>query len=304
MTEEKGRSPGLIILLLAVVSVFIIVVVIILFPPGGGGDGNGNGTEETGPWRDLTKMKASLSEVTIFNFLEAEGPSDLDLELNSDDTVYMLIGLQDNLTSEDIVSIKDFAERGGKVIVADDGVAANRLSNFMQGTSQGKVEFTGKAYLVDSLLVEGAGADPGWIYNIRFIKGYSLIRQNDPHIVLVDSPNGLIISGEGKPILTTTKNLTVIDMNENDEMDLQDDNKDIYAPYGPMAVEFNVGNSGGKITYFSSTGLFTDSMFSETENEGFIRDYIRSLIPLGGDVLLDNSKQTTSYSPHTAVIPS
>ncbi len=304
MTEEKERRPGLIILLLAVVAVFVIVAVIILFPPGGGGDGDGNDTEEVGPWRDLTKMKASLSEVTIFNFLEAEGPSDLDAELNPEDTVYMLIGLQQNLTSEDIVSIKDFAERGGKVIVADDGIAANRLSNFMQGTSKGKVEFTGKAYLVDSLLVEGAGSDPGWVHNIRFIKGYSLIRQNDPHNVLIDRPKGLVISGEGRPILTTIKNLTVIDMNENGEMDLQDDNKDLYAPYGPMAVEFNVGDSGGKVTYFSSTGLFTDSMFSETENEEFIREYIRSLIPLGGDVLLDDSKQTTSYSPHTAVIPS
>ena len=303
MTEASNPRPGLIVLLIAVVVIFILVAVILLFPPGGNGDDGENGGGGEGPWKDLTRMKASISEVTVFNYNEIDGPTSLDERTDVTDTVYMLIGLQENLTSEDIVSMRDFAERGGKVIVADDGTRANRISNFFQGESDGKVEYTGKNYLVDSLFTEGPNSDPGWVHNVRFIKGYSIVQGTQPHDVLVDRPKGLIITGEGRPVLTTTKELTVIDMNENGEMDLEEGNEDIYQAYGPVAAEFDVGENGGTITYFSSTGIFTDSMFSEAENEEFLREYLLSLIPDGGRILLDDSKQTGEYSPHTAVIP-
>jgi hypothetical protein len=303
VTDENGKRPGLIILMIALVSVFVLIAVIILFPPGGGGDGNGGGSEDTGPWKDMTKFKASLSEVTVFNYYDVNGPGSLDEELDPVDSVYILMGLQDNLTSEDIVSMRDFALKGGKIIVADDATQANRLSEFLSGSAGGKVEFTGKSYLVDSLFTEGPDADKGWVHNVRFVKGYSLVKGSNPHDVLTDMPNGLIVTGEGSPVLTTTKNLTVIDMNDNGEMDVQADNMDIYSPYGPIGVEFNLGEKGGKVTYFSTTGIFTDSMFSEAQNEEFIRSYILSLIPGGGDVKYDDSKQQTPYSPHTTVIP-
>jgi hypothetical protein len=299
-----GRRPGLILFIIAVLVVSVLVAVIILFPPKGNGDSNQDDDQGTGPWKDLTKLKASLSEVTTFNLDSISNPQSLDDELDPGDTIYFLIGIQQNLSSEDIVAIKDFTERGGKVVLADDGDSSNRLSDFMQGTSGGKVEFTDRNYLVDAGFGDDPSTDPGWIHNIRFIKGYSLVEgEQRPHEVLIDKPKGLVITGDGQPILTTTKQLTVIDMNDNGEMDLEEENKDLYSPYGPIGVEFSAGDNGGSVTYFSSTGHLTDSMFSELENEDFIRSYLLTLIPNGGDILLDSSKQLTDYSPHTAVIP-
>ena len=306
MTEQTKRKPGFLILVLVIVVIFILVAVILIFPPFGDGDGNGEEEpEDIGPWKDLSKMKASINEIIIFNYREANGPHELDEILNEEGTIYMIIGVEQEFTSEDLVSIRDFAEDGGKVIIADDGTNTNRLANYTYGIAGGKPEFTGHNYLSDNtFLEEQDGVDPGWVYDHRFIKGYSLPVRGQIYNVLTDRPKGLIVSGPAKTILTTTKDLTIIDLNDNGEMDQHDGEFEPYVPYGPIAVKYDIGTSGGSITYISTTGIFTDSMFSEASNEGFIRAYLLSLIPEGGDVVLDDSKQLHRFSPHTTVIPS
>ncbi|MBN1538511.1 MAG: hypothetical protein JW939_00060, partial [Candidatus Thermoplasmatota archaeon] len=118
--------------------------------------------------------------------------------------------------------------------------------------------------------------------------------------LLLHSPNGLDFTGPGTPLVWTTKKLTVIDMNDNWKMDLEGDR---YSEFGDMMIEYDIGSNGGKITYISTTGLFTDNVFDKYENEEFIRAYIHSLIPNGGRVLLDTSKQWERYSPHVTVLP-
>ncbi len=306
MTEQTKRKPGFLILVLAIVVIFVLVAVILIFPPSGEGDGNGGeDPEDIGPWGDLSKMKASINEIVIFNYDEVSGPHELDDVLNEEETVYMMIGVEKEFISDDLISIGDFAKDGGKVIIADDGTNTNRLANYMYGIAGGKPEFTGHNYLSDNtFLEEQDGMDPGWVHNIRFIRGYSLPVRGQVYNVLTDSPKGLYVSGPARMVLTTTKNLTIIDLNDNGEMDQLDGEFEPHVPYGPIAVKYDIGTSGGSITYISTTGIFTDSMFSEANNEGFIRAYLLSMIPDGGDVLLDDSRQLHRFSPHTTVIPS
>jgi len=301
---SEGRGNPYVIFGLVLAAVILLVLVVVLFPPGGGKDGNsGNGTEDTGPWKDLTKLKASISDITILNLDDAAGTSSLDDVVAPEETLYMLIGVESNLSSQDIVSIRDFLMKGGSVIVADDGTQANRLSDFLLGSAGGKVEFTGHNYLVDKLTYDPPETDPGWVHNVRFVRGYSRPMDGRVFDLIVDRPNGLVVSGPARTVVTTTKNLTIIDMNDNGEMDQTDGVFEPHVPYGPIAVQYSIGEKGGSITYFSSSGLFTDSMLQEGDNEDFIRVYLLSLLPEGGVVLMDDTFQLHGYSPHTAVIP-
>jgi hypothetical protein len=303
VTDEIKRRPGILILLLAVVVIFVLVAVILFFPPTGDGNGDDNGNgDDKGPWKDLTKMKGSISGERLFNYLEIEGPLSLEEQTNEEEMAYMMIGVESELTSEEIVAIRDFTLEGGSVIIADDGMNSNRLSNFTIGLTGGRAEFTGHNYLVDKFTGEPS-SDPGWVHNIRFIKGYSLPIGGRVYSLLVDQPKGLYVTGDGYPVLTTTKNLTIIDINDNGEMDMANGEFEPHVPFGPFAARYDIGDNGGSITYFSTTGLFTDSMFDEAENEQFLKAYLFSLLPTGGRVVLDDSKQVRGTSPHTMVIP-
>jgi hypothetical protein len=112
---------------------------------------------------------------------------------------------------------------------------------------------------------------------------------------------GINFSGPGIPLIWTTKTLTVIDMNDNWQMD--GIGVDKFSDHGAICVEYSIGSNGGKVTYISTTGFFTDNVFDLYENEDFIRGYIYSLIPDGGDVIYDPSYQWNRYSPHTTVLP-
>jgi len=287
-----------------VVVLLVIAGIILIFPPKGEDNGDGNGDEpEVGPWKDLTKMKSSVSEVTIFNYNEVNSPQDLDTVNDPEDTVYMLIGIESNLTSTDIISISNFCEKGGKVIVADDGTKANRLSDYTISLLGGKATFMGHDYLVDRTATDSVESGTGWVHNIRFIKGYSFPINGQMYNVLADKPRGLNLTGDPQYVVTTTKDLTIVDLNDNGIMDSANGEFEPHYPYGAFGASYNAGTNGGSITFFSTTGMFTDSMYAESHNEGFLRAYLLSLIPEGGDLLLDDSKQIMSYSPHRAVIP-
>jgi hypothetical protein len=303
--EEKRKiSPGLVMLGIIIVVILVIAGIILIFPPKGDDNGGGNGDKpEVGPWKDLTKMKASVSEVRVFNYNEVNSPQDLDSVQDPEDTVYLLIGIESNLTSADLVSISDFCEKGGKVIIADDGTKANRLTDYTISLIGGKATFMGHDYLVDRTATDTVESGTGWVHNIRFIKGYSFPIKGQQYNVLADKPRGLNLTGDPHYVVTTTKELTIVDMNDNGIMDQHNGEFEPHYPYGAFGARYDAGTNGGSITFFSTTGMFTDSMYAESQNEGFLRAYLYSLLPEGGDLLLDDSKQMMSYSPHRKIIP-
>ena len=263
---------------------------------------------EGGPWKDLKDLKKMISGVTVFSYNEVGGPSDLDDITNPENSIYMLIGIEKNITSSDYNSIKGFIQRGGMVIVADDGTRANRLTALPKLSEMEGPEFVGKNYLVDNtLLEEEAGYDPGYEFNISFIRSVGVSR-GQIFDLIIHEPKGILNPDDGNVVLSTTKELTVIDMNSNGEMDAIDhdthESQDKFSEDGAIAVEYGIGDNGGGILYVSTSGLFTDNVFARWDNDDWLKNYLYSIIPQGGDVMLDSSKQAYNYSPHLVKIPS
>lgn len=297
---EKSKFNRRTLLGALVIAAMVIIIMVVLIYPRDGGGGNGNGDERQGPWKDMDDFKRSISEVPYFSYYEVNGAEEL-VEVNDPQkSVYLLIGLETGLNSSELVEIGEYLDDGGHVIVADDGTNAQRLSDYLVGRAGGNVTFTGHRYLVDKLFSDPDG-DPGWVINISFIKGDTFHINNQRYELLLHSPMGLEFNGPGFPIIWTTKQLTVIDLNDNWQMDSP--NVDKYKEYGDIAVYYDIGDNGGRITYISTTGFFTDNVFDQYENEGFIRGYIYSLIPDGGEVVYDPSHQWNRYSPHITVLP-
>jgi hypothetical protein len=298
VSEENKFNRRTLIGALVIAAMVIIIMTVLIYPREGGG-GDGNGDEREGPWKDLDDFKRSISEVPYFNFYEVNGPDEL-VEVNDPQkSVYLLIGLETSMNSSELVEIGEYLDDGGHVIVADDGTNAQRLSDYLFGRAGGKVNFTGHRYLVDNLASDPEG-DPGYVYNFSFIKADTFPLNEQRYELLLHSPNGMEFDGSGRPLVWTTKQLTVVDMNNNWIMDLEGDK---YTPFGDIAIEYDIGSNGGRVTYISTTGFFTDNVFDQSQNEGFIRGYIYSLIPDGGEVIYDPSHQWNRYSPHITVLP-
>ncbi|MEA3557969.1 MAG: hypothetical protein U9R75_01820 [Candidatus Thermoplasmatota archaeon] len=300
MVDHKKKQTTETKLVAAVVALLAFAVIIVIVASRGGNDNNGGKVEE-GPWGDLTILKTTLTGDPYLNYYEVDGANELEDVTNPEKSVYLLIGVQKEINSSELVTIGEYLDSGGHVIIADDGNLSERISNYTFGRTGGKVDLLGKRYLVDKLFSEPDGTDRGFEYNLSFIKGDTKEIEGRRFSTLVHAPNGMTFTGPGRPIMWTTKMLTVVDMNNNWSID--NDPPDMYLKFGDMGVEFNTGPGGGMITYISSSGLFTDNVFERFQNGDFVLSYIHSLIPDGGDVILDHSKQTTSYSPHTFIIP-
>jgi len=291
---------------LCLLSVVVIVLASGCFNNKGGGDDEPS-RKLGGPWNDLKEMKRTVSDVSIFNYWEVDGPWDLDEIYNEEKTVYLLIGVEKTITSSDYLSIKNFILDGGKVIVADDGTIANRLGDLPMISGYERIEFTGMRYLVTNTLVEeNAGVDPGYLINKYFIRSQASIGQGSFDLI-IHEPNGLNHSDEGNPILKTLKQYTIIDVNGNGADDGANITTglftDIFREFGTIGVEYMIGDNGGGILYISSTGLFTDNAFSLEDNSAWFKNYLYQWLPLGGNVILDQSKHEFNYSPHLKTLP-
>ncbi|MGA1793381.1 MAG: hypothetical protein ACMUHM_05475 [Thermoplasmatota archaeon] len=297
MSESRRSRQRTVVGILVIIAIVFILMIILVYPREP--DENGNGNERQGPWRDLDSFKRSISEVNRFNYYEVKGADELEDIITPTESVYLLIGLETSVNSSELVDIGNYLDSGGHVIVADDGVEAQRITNYLFGRAGGKVNFTGHRYLVDRLFSDPEG-DRGFVYNVSFIRGDTFNLMGKRYKLLLHSPNGMEFTGPGKPLSWTTKQLTVVDLNDNWQMDLEGDR---YLQFGDMMVEYDIGTNGGKITYVTTTGLFTDNVFELEENEAFIRAYLYSLLPTGGDVVMDTSNQWGKYSPHTEVLP-
>ncbi|MFO8052134.1 MAG: hypothetical protein R6V01_10635 [Thermoplasmatota archaeon] len=294
---RKGSADSKLISFVIVLMIIAALAIIVIST--GIRNDDGSEEEESGPWKDLTIMKTTLNGDTYLSYDEIDGPGNLDGVQSPEKSVYMLIGIQENLNSTEVVSIGKYLDRGGHVIIADDGTRSERISNYTFGRTGGKVNMLGHRYLVDKKFTDPDTADGGYDYNLSFIKAQSMKIEGEDYLTLVHAPKGMNYTGPGTELLTTTKMLTVVDTNDNWQMDLED----IYMQYGTIGVRFEAGDNGGSITFISSTGLFTDNVFDRYQNGDFLLTYLGSMLPDGGKVLLDQSKQITSYSPHTEVIP-
>lgn len=293
------KRPELMLLAIAVALLLVTIVLYLVFPRGGGDDID----DDKGPWRDMTKFKYALNGLNDYTYKEISGTQDLTLLTTPSDSLYILIGLEEELASSDLTRIKGFLEGGGKVMVIDDGTNANDLSDFLQGSSGGRVQFTGHKYLVDKRLTD-LGDDRGFLYNLNFVKCLVHPDIYYPLEIIAHRPNGFGLPDLGSGMLKCKMNLTVIDNNDNEEMDLED----TFRSYGPVCVEVDIGTNGGVVQYFSTSGIFTDNVMDiqtggQKNNERFVLANLDHLLPSGGHIYYDPSKQTNAFSPHNEILP-
>ncbi|MDG6225404.1 MAG: hypothetical protein QCI82_07815 [Candidatus Thermoplasmatota archaeon] len=287
-TERKGRI---------VVAAFIVVAMLFmigLIVWGPRGEPKEKERIESGPWSDLKGFKRTVNDFSTIKYYEVSSPMTLSTTDDPSKTLYMLIGIEKPLNSSEFFTIRDFIHSGGKVLVADDGTLANDLGLIPKSTGNGEVEFLGHPYIVQAMQGE---SDTGFQGNRSFVKTQANINGRILNVITHD-PMGLNHTGSGNVVLKTTKQLTVVDLNRNYVQELSD----LYKPFGPIAVEYQLGDNGGGIVFFSTTGLFTDNVFKLEDNEAFTRSYIVTLLPEGGSILFDPSKQASSRSPHRTVL--
>ncbi|MBN1538751.1 MAG: hypothetical protein JW939_01295, partial [Candidatus Thermoplasmatota archaeon] len=157
---------------LVIIAVVLILMAVLLYPRDTPDDGDEFRRE--GPWRDLDGFKRSISEIDHFNYYEMEGPEGLEEITDPKNSVYLMIGLEVRVSSTDCVNIGNYLDRGGHVIIADDGTNAQNITDHLFGRAGGKVNFTGHRYLVDRLFTD-PGGDTGYVVNMSFIKGDTFI---------------------------------------------------------------------------------------------------------------------------------
>ena len=178
-----------------------LVVVLILVALGLGATRNDEEEKEEGPWTDLKGFKGAVSNIEGIRYYDAASPLDLNDVTDHRNTLYYLIGIERELTVDEIQAIRDFVAAGGKVVVADDGTMANDLGHIPKESAGGTVRFEGHKYLVQ----RGANdVDPGYMLNRSFVKSVSNIAGWTYHIV-AHEPMGLNATGVPFVWLKTTK---------------------------------------------------------------------------------------------------
>jgi hypothetical protein len=287
------------LLAIAIALLLVTIVLYLVFPRGGSDDHD----DDKGPWKDMNDFKYALNGLEDYTYNEISGTDELKLISSPPSSLYILMGIERELSNSDILTIKGFLEGGGKVMVVDDGTEANDLSDFLQGISGGRVRYTGHEYLVDKRLTD-LGDDRGYLYNMNFVKCLVHPDIYYPLEIIAHRPKGFGLPDVGSAMVKCKMNLTVIDNNDNDEMDLED----TFRSYGPVCVEVRIGSNGGIIQYYSTSGMFTDNVMdittgSQRNNERFVMANIAHLLPTGGHIYYDPSKQAKAYSPHNELLP-
>lgn len=229
----------------------------------------------SGGWGDLKVFEQMLKDsgvpMSVLSSTQA-----IDSAGDPANSLMVLIGVESEFDSEDFTAINAFATTGGTVLIADDGNLTNRVS-----TAFG-VEYDGAPVLVKK----------EYEYNVSFIYTNATIDGYE-YIVLFNGPTGLIKSNNATVIARSPEQVSVCDRNHNYVMEVSE-----YTPWVPFAVQVTCGE--GSMLFFSDTGLFTDKMveYNKYENKAFINKMISTLVPEGGHIYYDQSKQVSEFSGH------
>jgi len=281
------------ILGLMIIAILIIVAMYIIF----GGEPSNNGDEPDVGWLDMSYLRDELnsrsSEYTL-HYKRTSDPEVINDIKIPQTSLLIIIGFDENLTASEILAIQEFVEAGGKVIIADDHGYANQFS-LLYG-----VEF--KPYR----LIANYDDNASIFIPLTITLGeeeYTVIT-NEPEGLEVAEDDSIMILGASLYSLNERK-YSALDINKNNNID----GTDIQGPI-PVAVEYTDPDSGGKILFFSNTGIFTDKQWGVTSVDpkyiGFEyqnAEFVQALIPYllgdtGTHIIYDESKQTEDFSGH------
>jgi hypothetical protein len=195
-------------------------------------------------------------------------------------TLYIALGVEKEYNAAEIESLKDFYNRGGKIIIADDHAGANSFSQEFE------VNYYGQTFW-----------DSTFDHNVSFPKVHAFL-DFEEYVLVLDNPTGIWTKPDvkGISIIANGSKDSFVDVNNNKIIDLRD-----AQGYIPVIEQYKKENSSGTIVFLSDSGIFTDDFIEKggvkntslefNNNKKFIRDLIvNRLLPNGGKIIFDESR--------------
>jgi hypothetical protein len=201
-------------------------------------------------------------------------------------TLYIAMGVEKEYKQAEVESLKDFYNRGGKIIVADNHDLANSFSQDFE------VNYYGQTFW-----------DANYTYNVSF----SMVRATvfgssdatDTYGLVLNRPTGLWSrpNASGISVLAAGSKESYVDRNNNGFIDIYDAQGRI-----PIIVQYEKKPSTGVIIFMSSSGMFMDDQIDKgggpngtqwqfNNNKQFLKDLIENkLLPTGGKIIVDESR--------------
>jgi hypothetical protein len=281
----------LIILLIILIVVASAIALGIGLQMSNNGETDNDNNEFSGArWEDLYKFKQFL--YNNYTVIEKRNSNTgiLDKIPDVKDSVWIIIGLESEFSSEEASAVRNFVNSGGSLILAAESDFANKISR------QFGVEFSTHRIMETELYDK----------NGMFIPMQTDIGAKS-FPVLTNSPTGLLYD---KNVTTIKFNIpaqssdykgfglySFLDLNDNGTADAED-------VLGPIAlmIEFQYGQ--GKIMFIGNTGLFMDTVWDrETyigsyKNREFCVELLDQMVSKKGTVLYDFSKHVEPQSGH------
>ena len=275
--------------LIAIVLLIFILGAYFLAPAFQTSTGDGSIT----PFKDsATPSKDWKKCSTFWNMMQKEGQADYKTYTmvgsptvlrnidQPEKTLYIALGIEKEYNAAEIESLKDFYNRGGKIIIADDHAQANSFSQ------EYEVNYYGQTFW-----------DSTFDHNYSFPIVHAFL-DFEEYVLVLDKPTGLWTRPNitGISIIANGSKDSFVDVNDNDYIDLRDAQGWI-----PVIEQYKKESSGGTIVFLADSGIFTDDFIEKggmnktglefNNNKKFIRDLIvNRLLPNGGKIIMDESR--------------
>jgi hypothetical protein len=279
--------------IIAIVLLVFILGAYFLAPTFQSNSGDGSITPFTDP-NDVGKNWKKCS--TFWDMMSKEGQNNYELYTligsptilrnieQPEKTVYLAIGVEKEYNAAEIESLKDFYNRGGKIVIADDHTLANSFSQ------EYEINYYGQTFW-----------DVDYVYNVSFPRVHAFLDYTE-YVLVLDKPTGLWTRPFDKnvtsiSIISNGSKDSFIDRNPNGYIDLLD-----AQGYIPTIVQNKKEGGAGTIIFISDSGIFTDDFINRgggangsatqfNNNKKFLRDmFVNRLLPTGGKIIFDESR--------------
>ena len=234
-------------------------------------------------WNDLTLCYNSLKETPgyrVSNTLFTPGALASLTDVRN--TVFLIIGPEREYSASEVSAISDFVRRGGSIVVADDSVKSNVITDKAGANSLLKDSST---YHGDPLLSLDCDKNPILLKADARLgdREYELLF-NEPTALLEDTYGS---SGLVKEKIASSSRNTWLDVNENEEFDPGEPDREIMKEYS--LITLICFSETGYGLFISDSSLFINDMWARADNSRFIMDAIYTLIGGNGTVIIDES---------------
>ena len=205
-----------------------------------------------------------------------------DYDLNAQNTTVLIIGPRTTFSSREGLYIKNFLEKGGMLLLADDFGTGNDLLEKINATSR----FAG-----DLLLDLSFEKMASFVTVFDFLSLSHPLTSNVSHILL-NYPTG-IVAGDNTTVLAVSTEVSWLDTN-------MDGKEDIGEPSGPFPVLIVEKYGTGEIVLFSGPSLLINSMKDNLDNSRFRENLFRYLYNDRDTVIIDESHRDITAALHVS----